>query len=102
MATLEAMATGLPILGNAHPSSLIEHGKNGFMSSDPAQLASYARKLLETPELARSMGRAAKETAKERFSMDRFAQQFAQSIETAIAKWKTHQKSHPSQGNIRR
>jgi glycosyltransferase involved in cell wall biosynthesis len=100
MATLEAMATGLPLLGNAHPSSLIEHGTNGFVSNDPEQLAGYARKLLETPELARSLGRAAKETARSRFSMAGFARQFAQSIETAIAKWKAHQKG--SQGNIRR
>ena len=67
MATLEAMATGLPILGNAHPSSLIEHGKNGFMSNDPENLASYARKLLETPELRARWGAPPKRLRKSAF-----------------------------------
>ena len=30
MATLEAMAAGLPVLGNRHPNSSVEHGLSGF------------------------------------------------------------------------
>lgn len=35
MATLEAMAAGMPVLGNRHPTSPIEHGKSGFLSDNP-------------------------------------------------------------------
>ncbi len=35
MATAEAMAAGLPVLGNCHPTSPIRHGITGFLSDDP-------------------------------------------------------------------
>ena len=40
MATVEAMAAGMPIIGNRHPDSPVEHGVNGFLSDDPAELKS--------------------------------------------------------------
>jgi hypothetical protein len=89
-ATLEAMAAGLPILGNEHPSSPIKNGVNGFLSDDPAELRRHALRLLADKGLAERMGRAARETADELFSRRRFVVQFERSIERARelhAKW---------------
>jgi glycosyltransferase involved in cell wall biosynthesis len=68
-ASLEAMAAGMPVLGNRHPGSPVEHGISGFLSDDPEELRMYAGILLENRELAMKMGRQAQNTVIERFSM---------------------------------
>jgi glycosyltransferase involved in cell wall biosynthesis len=88
MATLEAMAAGLPILGNQHPTSPVEHGVSGFLSDDPAELRKYAHMLLEDNILATMMGKEARKTVIEQFSMNSFKEAFLRSIETARKKWK--------------
>lgn len=87
MATLEAMAAGLPVLGNRHPTSPIEHGVNGFVSDDPLELRGYAERLLDDYELAQAMGQAAQETIRKRFSIERFARGFGRSIDLARREW---------------
>ncbi len=87
MATGEAMAAGLPVLGNRHPTSPIKHGINGFLGDDPKELRKYARMLLEDRNLAVLMGRQAQETVREYFSISRFKNAFLQSIETSRRKW---------------
>lgn len=86
MATVEAMAAGMPILGNRHPGSPIEHGVSGFLSDDAAELRNYAIMLLENRDLAVEMGRQARKTATERFSVGAFREGFTKSIETARRK----------------
>jgi hypothetical protein len=87
MATLEAMAAGMPVLGNRHPTSPIQHGVNGFLGEEPYELRKYARVLLGDRDLAVKMGRRAQQTISERFSTDRFREGFLRSIETARKKW---------------
>ncbi len=87
MAAAEAMAVGMPILGNRHPGSLAEHGVSGFLSNDPDELRKYARVLLEDKDLAVKMGREAQKNAMKRFAKDKFREAFLQSIETARHKW---------------
>ncbi len=89
MATAEAMAAGLPVLGNRHPTSPIRHGISGFLSDDPRKLRQYAQMLLEDRELARLMGQRARKTVEERFSLTRFKHAFLRSIEIARRKWHT-------------
>lgn len=89
MATAEAMAAGLPVLGNRHPTSPIKHGVTGFLSDNPRELARYARMLLEDRNLAELMGRQARKTVAERFSPTRFKHAFLRSIEIARRKWYT-------------
>jgi glycosyltransferase involved in cell wall biosynthesis len=89
MATTEAMAAGLPILGNRHPSSPVKHGVSGFLSDNPQELRHYARILLEDRDLARLMGRQARKTVIEQFSLGRFKHSFVRSIEIARRKWCT-------------
>ena len=86
MATVEAMAAGMPVLGNRHPSSPIEHGVSGFLSDDADELRQYAGMLLEDRDLAVKMGQQARKTVFERFSMKRFKEAFLRSIETARRK----------------
>lgn len=88
MASLEAMAAGMPVLGNRHPTSPIEHGVSGFLSDDPVELHKYANMLLEDKILATLMGQKARETAMEQFSITMFKEAFLRSIETARKKWK--------------
>ena len=89
MATAEAMAAGLPVLGNRHPTSPIKHGVNGFLSDDPAELRRYAQILLDDRRLAQMMGQQARKTVAERFSLNRFKHAFLRSIEIARRKWYT-------------
>jgi hypothetical protein len=90
MSTLEAMASGLPILGNRHPTSPVKHGVSGFLSDDPAELRRYAENLLADRELAALMGRAARETVSKLFSSARFKRSFNRSIESARRTWRQH------------
>jgi glycosyltransferase involved in cell wall biosynthesis len=89
MATVEAMAAGLPVLGNRHPTSPIKHGVSGFLSDNPKELQHYARILVEDRDLARLMGQRARQTTIERFSPVRFKHSFLRSIEIARRKWYT-------------
>jgi hypothetical protein len=87
MATFEAMAAGLPVLGNCHPTSPVVNGVNGFLSDDPAELRGRALDLLEDRELAARMGAAARDTVARQFSPSRFAEGFRRSIAVARSKW---------------
>jgi len=86
MATHEAMAAGLPILGNCNPSSPIEHGVSGFLTDDPVQLNHYAKQLIDDVELARKMGEEARKAAQRLFSPEQFLGGFKNAIETARIK----------------
>ena len=83
MATLEAMAAGMPVVGNLHPSSPVQHGISGFLSDDPHQLRAYAQILLDDRELAAGMGQEARKTVMKRFGPDKFKAGFLRSIEIA-------------------
>jgi len=83
---VEAMAAGMPILGNKHPGSPVEHGVSGFLSDDPNELGEFARMLLENRRLAVTMGQQARKTAIERFSTANFRQAFLRSIESSRRK----------------
>ena len=87
MATLEAMAAGLPVLGNRHPTSPVVDGVSGFLSDDPAELRERAEQLLADRALAERMGRAARRTVIESFPIAGFLAGFARSVETARRKY---------------
>ena len=88
MATLEAMAAGLPVLGNRHPTSPVRHGVSGFLSDDPEELRGYAERLLGDRDLAAAMGAEARRLVAEKFSMLRFAKRFRRSLDLARKKWR--------------
>ncbi len=86
MATVEAMAAGMPVLSNSHAGSPVEHGVSGFLSDDPQELNGYARMLLADQDLAVRMGRAAQACALRRFPVEAFRRKFLRSIEIARAR----------------
>ena len=72
MAMVEAMAAGLPVISNAHPTSPITHGVDGFIATSPADAREQALVLLNDRDLARTMGDAARKTARSRFNRGAF------------------------------
>lgn len=91
MALMEALAAGLPILGNQHPTSPVEHGTSGFLSDDPLALASFATLLLNDEARRREMSAAARRLASQRFSVARFQQGIEAAIERARTRFLTRQ-----------
>lgn len=81
VATLEAAATGVPAVGSrvGGVPETIEDGVTGVLvpPGDPAALASAVGALLDHPERRASLGRAARERVRERFSWSTLARQVA-------------------------
>ncbi len=88
LAMLEAMAAGLPVLGNRHPTSPIVHGVSGFLSDDAVELKAFAGKLLANRDLAAEMGQAARRTVVDKFSGEAFRASVLQAFRAAQDKWK--------------
>ncbi len=80
LAMLEAMATGMPVVSIANPSSPIEDGVNGYISEDEDYLHERIRELLNNPEKAKSLGKKARETVRELFPIERFIESWKRVI----------------------
>jgi len=85
MASLEAMACGMPIVCNQHPTSPIINGMNGFMSNDVDELRAWIEMLLMDLSLAQKMGIAAREWVLDNNSLDDFRTNWQGAVEEAIA-----------------
>ncbi len=74
LAVIEAMTIGMPVvaLATTELPTVIEHGQNGYVSCDLDELIDAMRGLLADPVEARRLGDNARETARERFGLDRF------------------------------
>ncbi|GCE02753.1 glycosyltransferase [Dictyobacter aurantiacus] len=74
LAVIEAMTIGMPVvaLATTELPTVIENGKNGYISCDIDVLMKHMRHLLDNPSLARQMGESARQVALERFGLDRF------------------------------
>ena len=74
----EAMWKGKAVVGgNAGGIKLqIEDGKNGFLVSSPEQAAQRIIELIENSKLREKLGKAAKETVKEKFLMPRLLRDY--------------------------
>jgi glycosyltransferase involved in cell wall biosynthesis len=74
LAVIEAMMIGMPIvaLATTEMVTVIKDGVNGFIETDPEKLTARMMLLLGNRSLAASLGEAARKTARERFSIERF------------------------------
>lgn len=88
LAMLEAMATGMPVVSIANPTSPIEDGVNGFVSDDIAYLRSKVEELLGNQALANTLGKMARETVISRFPIDRFISDWRRVLGDAAYKGK--------------
>jgi len=86
MAVCEAMLLGQPVvaLATTEMPTVITNGVNGITDTDPARLEDGMRALLADRELAARLGAAGFETARERFSIERFARDWNRVFEEAM------------------
>jgi glycosyltransferase involved in cell wall biosynthesis len=84
LAIIEAMMVGLPIVGLATTElvTVIRDGENGFIDTRPDRLVESMQRLLADPALARQLGAAARRTAKERFGIGRFVDDWCAALKT--------------------
>jgi len=79
-AILEGMAYGRPIVATDIPGTrdMIVPGKTGFLFpvGDRAALARLTQQLLENPDLAKAIGRAARQFVAQHFSLEKMVAQF--------------------------
>jgi len=75
---LEAMACGCAIVSTetCDIPNVIKHGVNGFMSNDEKELRGYIEQLLNDKKLAAKMGAEARKTIEEKFSEQRFVNEW--------------------------
>ena len=77
MSTLEAMATGMPVVTfRMLNSNIICQGKNGFVVDTVKEAASALRRLLEDGALAQRLGKKARATIKEKFPAELFVERW--------------------------
>lgn len=83
LAVCEAMMLGVPIVGLATTelAVTIENGVSGFVYTDPARLVESMQMLLADPASARRIGEGAQAVARERFGIERFARDWAQTFD---------------------
>ena len=62
--------------------NFIEHGVNGFCSDDPAVLRDCCEQLLNDYDLAKRIGTAGRETAKNLFSKERIYSEWNEFLNT--------------------
>lgn len=87
MALMEALAAGIPVVGNAHPTSPLVDGVSALLSDDPLVLASHGRRLLADLELARAIGLAGQEVGRARFGRPRFVAAMRAALAEARRRW---------------
>jgi glycosyltransferase involved in cell wall biosynthesis len=84
MASLEAMATGMPVICNPHPTAPIIDGQNGFISED-IELLQKKMRLLETGrDLASKLGAAARRYVVTNHSLAMFVSKWGEIFDLAI------------------
>lgn len=87
MAMLEAMAAGLPVLTNRHPTTIVEHGRTGFICDSPEDMHRRAEELLANPGMAKEMGERGQYLVRTTYSPMRFKVEFTRAISEAKKKW---------------
>ena len=73
---MEAMACGCPVVttGTCMIPEIIEHGVNGIIAKDAAEMKFWCRELLDKPDLAHKLGEAGRKTIEEKYNLERFVQ----------------------------
>ena len=82
---LEAMSCGCAVVSTATCMipEIINNGVNGYISNNEEDLKGYIKELLDDPSLAVKMGQAARETILEKFSEDKFIDNWNQVFDLA-------------------
>ncbi len=81
LATLEAMASGMPVVTLAHPTSPIKDGYNGLVARNKEGLLEKGHILLDDWQLAKRLGDNARRTIIQDFAIDRFVHEWNEVLE---------------------
>lgn len=68
-AVLEAMGSGMPVISLRHPSTPVRDGENGFLVDSVQEAVDRGRQILSDFELASRLGKCARETIEQEFSI---------------------------------
>jgi Glycosyl transferases group 1 len=84
---LEAMATGLPVVGLATTelATVIRNGREGFVHTDLDEVVRAGARLVEDHRLAVDLGANARELVARRFGIDRFAREWYELLHACAA-----------------
>ena len=87
LAIIEAMMVGMPVVGLATTElvTVIRDGENGLIDTRVERLIDGMRRLLDDPAEARRLGEAGRETALERFHIDRFVKDWLAALRDLAA-----------------
>lgn len=87
LAVCEAMMLGLPIvaLATTEMVSVIRNQENGYLSTDVDELVERMKELIGDRQLAARLGAGARRTARERFSIERFAKEWGETLREVAA-----------------
>lgn len=86
MATLEAMATGMPVVTfRMVNSDVIVHEINGYVVDSVKDARACLAKLLDNPQLARMVGRRARALVEQRFRTELFLERWNALFHKAVA-----------------
>lgn len=93
LSVCEAMITGLPVIGLATTEMVttIKNDYSGYINTNVDELVDKMNLLLQDPEKAKELGRGAKQTATEKFNIERFKNDWLQTIENVV---KHHTSQH--------
>lgn len=83
---LEAMACGCAVVSTANCMipEIIENGKNGLISNDPQELRGFLQLLLKDESLAIELGKKARQTIVERYSLERFVNSWNKLLHSTV------------------
>ncbi len=84
LATLEAMATGMPTVNLANPTCPLTDGVDGFVADDARGLRERVERLLDDIELAKEMGAKGQESVARHFPIERFLTSWDEAIRECI------------------
>ena len=86
LSVCEAMMTGVPIVGLAttEMAVTVKNDYSGYVHTDIDFLIGKMQMLLDNPEKAMELGQGAKQTANERFNIERFKQDWLNTLEFEV------------------
>ncbi len=86
-ATLEAMATGMPVVSIKHSTSPVVDGYNGFISNDLKYLREKVAFLLRDRQEALRLGGNGRRTVMERFPLQAFIENWRKAITDVVSEY---------------
>jgi glycosyltransferase involved in cell wall biosynthesis len=86
LALLEAMASGMPVISLKHPFTPIQDGENGFLVENSSQAVERGKQLLDDDELARRLGRCARDTVACVYSLNAFRERWGELLAATLGR----------------